>query len=120
MSTSKILYTALLLLVLSGSGGAELSKTQQERLDRLEANETIGKIVRQAQVDFQKSLENESVGRFQALRLSNEAALILDTKEGHLWVWLAKGDTFLIYEGQVFPGARMGDVIDSYRLKQQQ
>ena len=48
-----------------------------------------------------------------------EKALILDTVDGHLWIWMespatADGDggRYLIYQGQVKPGRNMGDVIE--------
>jgi hypothetical protein len=46
--------------------------------------------------------------------------VILDTVGGHLWTWSehvatpgGPGGRFLIYQGQVRPGAKMGDVIQN-------
>ena len=70
---------------------------------------------------FQKSGSKETVGRFQAVRLSNETIFIIDSQEGHIWVWLLNNEgSFLIYEGQLFPGTRMGEIIEkSNQLKKQ-
>ncbi len=67
----------------------------------------------------------DEVGRYQAIPMPRAdngqytQALILDTKDGHLWLWNAHpglgGQTqieTLIYEGQVKPGKNMGDVIE--------
>ena len=74
-------------------------------------------------------------GRYQAVVLpetgrsgpnmaTNSRVLILDTVEGHLWLWgeneaIRDGESklkfgaVLTYEGRVRPGQRMGEVIDS-------
>lgn len=48
--------------------------------------------------------------------------LILDTRDGHVWLWQERGkkdaqegagDTQLIYQGKVAPGRAAGDVIAS-------
>ncbi|MBT8446233.1 MAG: hypothetical protein HKO62_09170 [Gammaproteobacteria bacterium] len=48
-----------------------------------------------------------------------EKALILDTTDGHLWIWMESpatpdgdGGRYLIYQGQVKPGRSMGDIIE--------
>lgn len=57
-------------------------------------------------------------GRFQAVRMNNSSIMILDTMEGHLWVWVSQPDQsgksaeFLIYQGQVVPGSKMGEIIN--------
>jgi len=50
----------------------------------------------------------DDVGRFQAIRVKDASTFILDTKEGHMWVW-----TFgeLVYQGVVKPGKTMGEVV---------
>jgi hypothetical protein len=62
---------------------------------------------------FKKSLSTGGAGRFQAIPLSPESVLILDSKEGHFWLWVIsseKGGT-LIYQGKVMPGVEAGDLI---------
>jgi hypothetical protein len=62
--------------------------------------------------------------RYQAVPLSDgsdlgpEKIVILDTTAGHLWVWTespatpsSSGGRYLIYQGQLRPGAKMGDII---------
>ena len=51
-----------------------------------------------------ESLSQESLGRFQAIRVNDLIISILDTKEGHLWTWSIKtiqgeGPEFF-YQGQ--------------------
>jgi hypothetical protein len=57
----------------------------------------------------------ENNGRYQAITLGKEA-LILDTQEGHLWLWGVRenGNCVLIYQGQVSPGQEMGEIIDQF------
>lgn len=95
-----------------------LTPKMEKQLKQLESGEDIGTVISQDMLDFKKSLDGENVGRFQAIKLSNTAVLFLDSKEGYIWLWFAKGEIFaLVYEGQLFPGAKMGDLIDSYRMK---
>jgi hypothetical protein len=51
-----------------------------------------------------------------------EKALILDTVEGHLWIWMESpavnehaGGRFVIYQGQLVPGREMGEVMSEQR-----
>ncbi len=67
-----------------------------------------------------------SEGRYQVLPLTDEAGgvgsdrvFIIDTVSGHLWTWTevpagdgSSGGRFLIYQGQVKPGAKIGEVIE--------
>jgi len=48
------------------------------------------------------------VGRFQAIRVKDSSTFILDTQEGHMWVWTL-GE--LVYQGIVKPGETMGEVV---------
>ncbi len=67
----------------------------------------------------------ESGGRYQAIAIDPgegygaEKALLLDTVSGHLWIWIESptvdddpGGRFLIYQGQLTPGSKMGDIIE--------
>ena len=64
-------------------------------------------------------------GRYQALKLPLETAsvsvLIIDTKEGHLWVWGADSSGKLwdmTYMGKARPGQKMGDLIESWNVEE--
>ncbi len=48
------------------------------------------------------------VGRFQAIRVKDSSTFLLDTQEGHMWVWTL-GE--LVYQGIVKPGKTMGEVV---------
>lgn len=63
-------------------------------------------------------------GRYQAVPIDpgsefgTEKALILDTLAGHLWIWTESpatdeepGGRYIIYQGQLVPGDRIGDVV---------
>ena len=63
-------------------------------------------------------------GRYQAVPISSgsdfgtEKALILDTVAGHLWIWTESpateeepGGRYIIYQGQLAPGDKIGDVV---------
>jgi len=50
----------------------------------------------------------DDVGRFQAIPLKDSSTFIVDTKEGHMWVW-ALGE--LVYQGILQPGKTMGEVV---------
>ena len=41
------------------------------------------------------------VGKYQAVRLSEEKVLILDTAGGNLWLWEAKGGKEPQYQGRI-------------------
>ncbi|MDA0824349.1 MAG: hypothetical protein O3C28_18275 [Proteobacteria bacterium] len=48
----------------------------------------------------------------------SEKALILDTVAGHMWIWVEspavgqrEGGRYVIYQGQLEPGRKMGDII---------
>lgn len=63
-------------------------------------------------------------GRYQAVPIYNPSdgsgkVLILDTYNGQLWQWVEVGAStggaagrFLIYQGQLRPGKRMGEIVD--------
>ena len=53
-----------------------------------EKNMTTGQALKR---DMVKPDLQEGSGRFQAVRMNNSTVFILDTKEGHLWVWIAQG-----------------------------
>lgn len=62
--------------------------------------------------------------RYQAIPISSgsdfgtEKALILDTAAGHMWIWTESpatdsepGGRYIIYQGQLVPGDKIGDVV---------
>lgn len=64
-------------------------------------------------------------GRYQAVPIDPgqgfgaDKVLLLDTVSGHLWIWIESpavdddpGGRFLIYQGQLAPGKKMGEIID--------
>ncbi len=65
-----------------------------------------------------------AAGRYQMIAIDpgqqfgTEKALIMDTVEGHLWIWTESpatdeepGGRYVIYQGQLSPGTRMGEVV---------
>jgi len=56
--------------------------------------------------------------RYKAIRLDENSVFILDTEEGHLWLWgIGEGRgndvrSILRYEGKLKPGRQMGDVLE--------
>ena len=140
----KLFISAFLLFCVLGNSGitsAQLSHEQEDRLKKLEMME-------KALEEFENEREKESIdlknletktepepekrekklvrpdvsdvenGRYQAIRLDNNAVFLLDTKEGHLWVWVIQKDSrgipseFLFYQGMLIPGRNMGDLIE--------
>ena len=66
--------------------------------------------------------------RYQAVPLhpgyefGTEKALILDTVAGHMWIWVEspavnnhEGGRYVIYQGQLQPGRKMGDIVAEQR-----
>lgn len=51
-------------------------------------------------------------GKYQIVKLDATAVLILDTQEGHLWLWGVHKDigVTLVYQGRISPGEKAGDV----------
>ena len=72
-----------------------------------------------------------SEGRYQIIPLTaasggigSDRVFILDTQAGHIWTWTevpagdgSSGGRFLIYQGQVRPGSRIGEVIEQQDWK---
>jgi hypothetical protein len=132
---------ALCILGNSNITTAQLSQKQEDRLKKLEMMEKVleeweTKGNKKA-IDLndlktktppepekrEKNLPRPDVsefenGRYQAIRLDNNAVFLLDTKEGHLWVWVIQKDSrgipseFLFYQGMLIPGRNMGDLIE--------
>jgi hypothetical protein len=73
----------------------------------------------QAQEAFRSSLAKGSVGRFQAVAMDDSSVVILDTQEGHVWMWdlSGLGTVSMVYGGQVFLGENMGEMVQSVPLK---
>jgi hypothetical protein len=62
-------------------------------------------------------------GRFQACSMEEGLVFIIDTKEGHMWLWRPgtigqPRAMILMYQGQLCPGAQMGHVIDRVTVSQ--
>lgn len=124
-----------------GPGRAQLNQKQEERLKELELKEEAwknweesrstqdediieeavhqNKTARKDSIDvIRDNLNNDKIGRYQAIRMDSNAIFIIDTKEGHLWVWVIQKDSqgipseFLFYQGKLVPGRNMGDLID--------
>ena len=70
---------------------------------------------KQANTTFTSELSKGPVGRFQAVTMEDSSVLILDTKEGHVWVWdlSGLGTVSMVYGGQVFLGERVGEMMQS-------
>lgn len=62
--------------------------------------------------------------RYQAIPIDSgtefgtEKALLIDTVAGHMWIWTESpatdeepGGRYVIYQGQLTPGAEMGEVV---------
>jgi hypothetical protein len=63
------------------------------------------------------------VGRYQAVEIVDYKILIIDTAEGHLWLYLApafaSSSAVLRYEGQVRPDeGGIGTIIESFSAKE--
>ena len=111
-------YASLIIMVLLvGIGNIIFSVCFQEK--QVFAQEKSGKqhskdsILEQIRINFYNSVSVGPVGRFQAVKLTNSSVFIIDTKEGHLWAWsIHKMASGIVYQGQITPGEKMGDVID--------
>ena len=142
MRKSLILLAVLLFVSSNNHVFAQLSPDQEERLKGLEEREKAfdewkknrpkmeqkipdrlsgGISISPEQLkisDSKPNRLNDGIGRYQAIRLDSNAIFIIDTKEGHMWVWVIQKDNlgqpseFLFYQGQVSPGSDMGDLID--------
>jgi hypothetical protein len=138
---AKVFLTLFLLFYMCRPGWAQLNQKQEERLKELELKEEAwknweesrsaqdediieeavkqNKTARKDSIDvIRDNLKNDKIGRYQAIRMDSNAIFIIDTKEGHLWVWVIQKDSqgipseFLFYQGKLVPGRNMGDLID--------
>ncbi len=61
---------------------------------------------------FRETLIHGENGRFSAVRIDGTSVLLLDTRQGHLWVWtFGEKGSFTTYQGQLLPGLTMGDIV---------
>jgi hypothetical protein len=107
------MMATVLLTAVSGTGSAGFGERTGTKTD---SPPMAGKRAQLAQVKgaFIESLEKGAGGRFQAVRLDGSSVFVLDTRDGHLWAWaFGKEGGFITYQGRVFPGLRMGDVIEA-------
>ena len=74
----------------------------------------------------------DDIGRYQAVNIPKDSSgvnadsvFIIDTKEGHIWLWtqfplikdVSEGGRYLVYQGKVKPGKKMGDIIEQRSYK---
>jgi hypothetical protein len=142
MRKSLILLAVVSLIFSYNNVFAQLSSEQEERLRGLEAGEKAFQEWEKNRPQMEQKIPdklsggisvspqqpgisdpnsnrlNNGIGRYQAIRLDSNAIFIIDTKEGHMWVWVIQKDNqgqpseLLFYQGQVSPGSDMGDLID--------
>lgn len=142
MHKSIIVILSLCMIFISQTAWAQLTPDQEERLRQLESKEKAWKAWEEERSkheerlwelsgkgktrtakeeikrEFIKPSFDEDVGRFQAVRMNNNTVFILDTKQGHLWIWIIQSDKegksneYILYQGQVFPGDNMGEIIN--------
>ena len=87
----------------------------KEEKELEEANKQHQKQLKRNAEHFRKSLIGGPPGRFQAIPINGSTSIfILDTKEGHMWLW-GMGQT--LYEGFVYPGVETGDMINETKQK---
>jgi hypothetical protein len=61
---------------------------------------------------FRESVMDGENGRFSAVRIDGTSVFLLDTRQGHLWVWtFGEKGSFTAYQGQLVPGLKMGDIV---------
>ena len=114
MSRSIAIIITLFMILWGHLSWAESSSGQGKGKKELKAKEKIG----QAYIEFNKSLSKGSVGRFRATTVDKNTVIILDTKEGHFWLWGQGISTItLIYGGQVYPGKHIAEIIYEISLK---
>ncbi len=78
----------------------------------LEKKELEEKLLRKNK--FIKNLND--VGRFQAFKFDSTSIVILDTREGHIWLWgVLKGKSLLVYFDRVYPGKSFGETMESWK-----
>jgi hypothetical protein len=105
--------TAILLTTVPGIGTADAGESpgsisQPPPITKKEAQ------LAQVKGLFLGDLEKGGPGRFQAVRLDGSSVFVLDTRDGHLWVWaFGKAGGFITYQGRVFPGLEMGEVVEA-------
>lgn len=111
MRKSFVILVALFVILTAYGARAESSRATKESPKNPESREVKGS---------KKSSPRGGAGRFQAVRMDDKAVFILDTRRGHSWVFNVTGSGFYsVYAGQIHPGKKTGEVINSSSLKQQ-
>ena len=137
-----VVLLVLLIFITCQAVWAQLNPYQEKRLNELEAKEKAWKEWERTKSEQKESIEDFSIieralgkkqleeknykspsdcgnpGKYQAVRMDSNAIFIIDTQEGHIWVWVIQPDRegrsseFLFYQGQVLPGSNMGELMD--------
>ena len=76
-----------------------------------EAKDKMSQRDRQMLEEFQQSLKNSAEGRFQTVRVDDKSIMIIDSKLGHLWVFLMSQEPLIKYAGQLYPDDRFWKTI---------
>ena len=104
MHKSIAILITLFVILLVQSGWAAMTPE--------EARERALQLRKQTQSNFPKPLVRGSVGKFQAIRMDENSVFILDTTEGHLWLWIIeKKKTKLLYQGKASIADKMGEIL---------
>ena len=95
-------------LLLSQFGWSELTSEQKAQLEKAKKQmEEVQTKQKEMATNQQKDMRlsrpgyNETMGKYQAIRLNDNAVFVIDILEGHMWVWKADRQKPLEYQGQV-------------------
>ena len=83
--------------------------------DFSEAKDKLSKHDRQILEEFKLSFKGSAAGRFQTEKVDDKSILIIDTKLGHLWVFLMSPEPLIKYAGKIYPGRSFWKTIQRAR-----
>lgn len=118
---SRKVFTDEDLISLEGAEKKEV-EIEAQRKGEIEEKLQVWEDKRQPRLsEFKATMKEVGRFQFQSIELtsgtSRKAVVIIDTKEGHLWLWdILTPYPSLIYGGQLCPGEYMGEKIE-YSIK---
>ena len=100
------IITILMMVFVITAAPVLAEETSQDLVEpELEAEAYLEQLRVKQSKEIKAYIDSLSIGkngRFQATQIIPDAVLILDTKEGHMWIWAQDKTT---YQGRLFPNS---------------
>jgi hypothetical protein len=99
MGKRLLVILTILGVVFIQFASAELTSEQKEQLEK--AKKQFEEMQPQRKMNVGSPYVKGNVGKYQAIRLGDDSVFIIDTAEGHFWVWKMEKNKPPDYQGKV-------------------